>query len=197
MSKTPPTSTPALGNGPLTLSGTLMMQDCYLLSFLCIVDADWISDDFLDILSRDRASGSIFGTQRYTAILRRLLKQNLIQRRKNTVFQYYHVPLALRECVLHYILAFEQHRDMKSFVNAGCETILSALTAAKSRQGSHYRKSLEHVYPHIQSICLTARNNKCVLSDRFLEAFHEMCLVALQKATQSAESFFYKQFWRT
>jgi hypothetical protein len=175
----------------------LNTRESYLLSLICVFDGDWISDDFLDLLANEVSPDNIFNNRRYTGLWNRLLRLHLVQRRRNAVRQYYCVPLAIKECVIQYVIATGEHGSIRGIVEEGCELIHSALTAASLKPGNGYRESLEIAYPHIQSLCLAAKSHSVPLSDRLLPHFPGICQFALKEATQDAELFCHKQFWRT
>ena len=172
-------------------------NELYLLGVLCVFDSDWITDDFLDFLANDTEQRSIFSSRQYTRFLDRLLKLSLVKRQRNSVRQYYYIPLAVKECVVHYANTVAKHTSMQDIVNEGCKLLALSLTTAKLEPKDDYHKSLRVAYAHIHSICLATETHGAFPGGTIVSFLDEISQVALYEAISETTSFLFDRFWRT
>lgn len=187
----PPTLDPRIWKWGCHVLEELNPGDILLLGLVCVFDGEEISDDFLAALSNTAPPGSIFDKRQHTTIINKLQERQLIQRRRNPVQQHYHVPMAIRECVIHYLATRSNSESTEVIVNTATEALHAALEQSKLKSKKDHDEMFGLAQPHIKSLHLAAAALNVPISRDFHTA-----RFALSNAILPLKKFSLRQFWR-
>jgi hypothetical protein len=167
-----------------------------LLTLLAIFDGRCISDEFLDSISGGNAGeDTVFSGRQYSRSLQRLISLQLIQRRSDPWKQYLHIPMAIRNCLWHYVAI--RHDLSIVLIKEGMYLLHSAFTNTNHEDSSRMRTFLETIYPHCRTLFLSIKQHALSPNDDVLSILPSLSAYALGEATSEATSRCHKQFWRT
>lgn len=172
-----------------------LVESC-LLMLLTMFDCHQITDDFLDVLRAGTVGDHRFlANRQLRPSLQRLVSLQLLQRRNDKSTQYICIPMAIQECLKHYLL---EHQDQALIlVSEGSQLLSLAVNSTELSSFDDMKQLMNVISRHCRAYCLFL-NQYSVPLDKYTSGLLTTMPIYFLDQSLSTVCFRSKtQYWRT